>query len=94
MVALGHGMGYVVLLLAYSLCARRLVLVEGEEVSEKSVAYWSISLDTECPSCGKDFDLIELDSFRESSVNPLDRTKDYEITCPHCEHEYLLDLEY
>ena len=33
MVALGHGMGYVVLLLAYSICARYLVLVEGEEVS-------------------------------------------------------------
>lgn len=34
MVALGHGMGYLVRLLAYSLCARSLVLVEGEEVSE------------------------------------------------------------
>jgi hypothetical protein len=33
MVALGHGVGYMVRLLAYSICARRLVLVEGEEVS-------------------------------------------------------------
>ena len=34
MVALGNGMGYLVRLLAYSVCARRLVFVEGEEVSE------------------------------------------------------------
>lgn len=63
-------------------------------MSDKPVAYWSIRLDTECPSCLAEFDLIDLDSFRESNVNPLDRTKDYEATCPHCEHEYLLDLEY
>ena len=32
MVALGYGVGDVVRLMAYSICARRLVLVEGEEV--------------------------------------------------------------
>jgi hypothetical protein len=63
-------------------------------VSDKPVAYWSISLDTECPACNAEFDLIDLDSFRESSVNPLDRVEGYETTCPHCEHEYLLALEY
>jgi DNA-directed RNA polymerase subunit RPC12/RpoP len=63
-------------------------------VSDKPVAYWSISLDTECPECKAEFDLIDLDSFRESSVNPLDRVEGYEATCPHCEHEYLLALEY
>lgn len=64
------------------------------EMSEKPVAYWSIRLDTECPSCNAEFDLIDLDSFRESSINPLDRVQGYEITCPHCEYEYLIDLEY
>lgn len=87
-------MGHLVDLLALPLHSGCLVLVEGEEVSEKNVAYWSISLDTDCPSCGKYFDLIDIDSFRESRVKPLDRVQGYEIECPHCEHECLLDLEY
>ena len=63
-------------------------------MSDNPVAYWSIRLDTECPECQAEFDLIDLDSFKESSISPLDRVKGYEITCPHCEAEYLLDLEF
>ena len=37
MVALGYGVGYLVRLLAYSLCARYLVLVEGEEVKKSKL---------------------------------------------------------
>jgi len=57
-------------------------------------AYWSISLDAECPECGKDFDLIDSDEFRESSIKPLERYIGYEATCPHCEHEFLMNLEF
>lgn len=63
-------------------------------MSDKPVAFWFVRLDTECPVCNAEFDLAELESFRESGINPLDRVKDYEITCPRCEHEYILDLEY
>jgi C4-type Zn-finger protein len=63
-------------------------------MSDKPVAYWSITLDAECPSCKADFDLIEDDGFRECGINPLERASGYEATCPHCEHEFLVDLEF
>lgn len=63
-------------------------------MSDKNVAFWSIQLHAECPSCKAEFDLIDQDSFRESGVDPLGRVKDYEVTCPRCEHEFLADLEY
>lgn len=64
----------------------------------KSTATWSISLDTECPSCGHGFDMVCSDSFRESGIDPIengtDRSKDVDAYCPECGHEFTVDLEY
>jgi hypothetical protein len=66
----------------------------GGAVMSNHPATWSISLDTECPECQKGFDLTDQDSFRESGINPLERTTGYEATCPECKHEFLVDLEF
>lgn len=59
-----------------------------------NVAFWSISLDVECPNRKTNFDLVESDDFRESGINPLDRARGYEAACPLCKHEFLVDLEF
>ncbi len=57
-------------------------------------ATWSISLDLNCPKCNEQIDLIDDDSFKESGINPLERAHGYETSCPHCEYEFLVDLEF
>ena len=63
-----------------------------------TTATWSISLDTECPECEHDFDLICVEGFREAGIDPIehgtDRSKGVEVTCPGCFHEFTVDLEY
>jgi len=60
------------------------------------VACWSFSLDIECPKCGHDLDLVENDDFwdgRPNSFNIL-HSKDEDIICPECDHEFVCDFEY
>ena len=73
---------------------RALDLPGGAMTDQVNVAFWSISLDVECPNCKTDFDLVESDVFRESGINPLERARGYEATCPICKHEFLVDLEF
>ena len=65
----------------------------------KHYATWSISLDTSCPKCEHDFDMLDDgDWWCESSIQPIenmtDRTRGVETTCPECGHEFTVDLEY
>ena len=65
----------------------------------KNHATWSISLDVECPSCEHYFDMLEGDDFwHNNQLKPIEHgteaSRDVEATCPECEHEFLVDLEY
>lgn len=63
-------------------------------------AVWDISLDTTCPQCDHDFDLVNYHEtyLWDSGVKPLengtDKTRDCELTCPNCKHEFTVDFEY
>lgn len=64
------------------------------------IAFWSISLDTDCPKCSYDFNILNTDSdfWVNSSIEPIEhdtkKTKEYEVTCPECSHEFLVDFTY
>ena len=61
-------------------------------------AQWSISLDCTCPNCDKDFDLLDFHRNMFEGIDPLEvdtpSTKNIEITCRDCKHEFTVDFEY
>jgi ribosomal protein S27E len=69
-------------------------------MTEKLMATWSIRLDTECPACKEDIDLLSADSFWECNekLMPIEhntpRSTGMEVGCPKCGHEFKVDLEY
>lgn len=68
----------------------------------KPTAFLDWSLDTECPHCGREVDLVKYDSDHgDSSIakmiftNRWDALADWEIECQHCQKEFKLDgVEY
>lgn len=65
----------------------------------KIYATWSLSLDCECPACKEDVDLLRADFWdgRESMQaceHNTEASRDVEVLCPECGHEFKVDLEY
>lgn len=60
-----------------------------------AIAWLDWSLDIQCPKCGEYTDLADGDddSVYSSAVfnNNWDAVKGHEVTCRHCEHEFILD---
>jgi endogenous inhibitor of DNA gyrase (YacG/DUF329 family) len=67
-------------------------------MTEPILATWSLSLDCECPKCGKDVDLLRTDDFWDSGLQACetctDRSNDLEVSCPECGHEFVVECEY
>jgi len=64
-----------------------------------TTAQWFLSLDTYCPKCESAFDLLDDSEFWHNSglqacENHTDKSRGVEVVCPHCEHEFTVDLEY
>jgi hypothetical protein len=69
------------------------------DATAKHTATWSISLDTECPKCGEEFDMLCTTDFWEDNHFELcehgtEQTENVDAYCPHCDHEFKVDLEY
>ena len=66
---------------------------------KKTTATWFITLDTECPHCNEDIDILEIPDIWERvnfdiGEHNTESSKDVKILCPECEEEFLIDLEY
>lgn len=66
-----------------------------------NLATWNITLDTSCPVCEKDFDMLDVDDDfwhnhhgMHACETGSDRAKNVETKCPKCGHEFTVDLEY
>jgi ribosomal protein S27E len=62
-------------------------------------ATWSITLDTECPACKEDVNLLDGPDFWDGHrfdvpEHGTERTKGVKVVCPECEHAFTVDLEY
>jgi phage FluMu protein Com len=68
--------------------------------TENVKASWSISLDCKCPACKIKFDVLRLAAqpVQSGSMVPLEvdtvASRDIEVKCPACDHEFLVDCEY
>jgi ribosomal protein S27E len=68
-------------------------------MSETLTATWCISLDTRCPNCHHDFDIVnDLDDFGDRGIKPLEtrtaKAENVEVQCPACVHEFSVTLDY
>ena len=62
-------------------------------------ATWHVSLDCECPKCGEDVDLLSYADFFDGRTIQIAEhntpaTKDMEVVCPKCGHEFTVDCEW
>ncbi|CNF25221.1 Uncharacterised protein [Yersinia nurmii] len=65
----------------------------------KIYAKWEIQLHVTCPKCQERFDMMDDDDFRcDASLEPLESdtnaTRDVDVICPDCEHEFTVDFYY
>lgn len=65
----------------------------------KVTATWSLSLDCDCPGCGEYVDLLCYPDFwggRSLDIceHRTDRSRNVEVICPDCGHEFTAELDY
>lgn len=61
-------------------------------------ARWSVYLDSDCPSCGQDVNLLDHPEFWDGRQldlceNGTERSKNVKVCCPRCSEEFTVDLE-
>ena len=62
-------------------------------------ATWIVELNCTCPSCDEYIDLLDYADFWDGrALNVAEtctsRSRDVEVVCPLCDHEFLVDCEY
>lgn len=63
------------------------------EINE--IASWTIELNITCPSCKKHVDLTDQPEFWECFPGHIEdhlESKDNEVCCPECGHEFICDF--
>lgn len=60
-------------------------------------AYWSLSLDVECPWCDHYFDIVhQWSQYGEwpNGLEPIEHPREVEATCPECGSEFECETGY
>ena len=62
-------------------------------------ASWRVELNCDCPACGEYVDLLSGDGFwdgRKLDIpeHDTDNSRDMEVCCPECGHEFKVDCEW
>lgn len=63
-------------------------------------ANWRVELNTECPDCEEDVDLLDDADFWDGRYDldlcehDTDRSHDIEVQCPECGYAFKVDLTY
>jgi hypothetical protein len=65
----------------------------------KVTAYWCIELNCTCPNCNEYVNLLNYCDFwdgrkLEIAENNTDRSRNIEVICPECDHEFEVDCHY
>ena len=64
-----------------------------------TTATWTVELNCECPACHEYVDVLEYPDFwdgrhLEIAEHGTDRSKDVEVICPNCDHEFTVFCEW
>jgi len=62
-------------------------------------ATWTIELNSQCPGCGDYVNLLDYDDFwdgRQLAVaeNSTENSRNLQVNCPNCNHEFIVDCDY
>jgi Zn finger protein HypA/HybF involved in hydrogenase expression len=62
-------------------------------------AIWTVELNCTCPNCDKSVDLLDYPDFWDCrhldiAENGTERSKNVDVICPECDHEFTVDCEY
>jgi 5-methylcytosine-specific restriction endonuclease McrA len=73
--------------------------VSAPPTAKTVAATWALELNCYCPGCGKYVDLLEVDCFWcDRTLQPCEhgtpKSRNVEVMCPKCDHEFTVDLEY
>ena len=67
----------------------------------KNKATWIVELNADCPNCKEYVNLLDYLEFWDEKYfqlniaeNGTDRSKDVNVVCPECNHDFTVDLEY
>ena len=68
-------------------------------MSDIIIATWEISLDVMCPRCKNHIDLLQIDEFLiaggfQIGETRTPATRDVEVHCTECGHEFKVDFEF
>ena len=64
------------------------------DATELVAAQWYIHLETECPKCKHDFDILRTNHDIFHDMEPLVREEIQDVVCPKCKHEFNVKAEY
>lgn len=73
--------------------------VTTENEMANVTAIWTVELNCVCPECEEHVDLLDYADFwdeRQLEVpeHGTERSRDVEVVCPECGHEFTVDCEY
>ena len=62
-------------------------------------ATWTVTLNCDCPACKEYVDLLNYSDFWDGRKLDIpehgtDRTKNVEVVCPECNHDFTVELDY
>ncbi len=68
------------------------------EAKTNPTAAWAINLYCDCPACGDFVDLLAAPGFWDGrrltfGEHDTERTRNMDVTCPECSHDFRVDLE-
>ena len=72
----------------------------GNEGVPVIFATWSIALNCDCPACKEFVNLLDYADFWDCHTHlkiaehGTERSRNVEVNCPDCGHDFIVDLEY
>lgn len=62
------------------------------------IATWMVELNCHCPKCGEYVNLLDYIFWEMNEMqipeSGTDRSRNVEVKCPECSHDFLIDCEY
>jgi phage FluMu protein Com len=72
---------------------------QGSFAAPSGSARWSVSLDCDCPKCGKHVNLLDAPDFWDGRTlnipeHGTENSDNLEVRCPECDHEFNVCCEW
>jgi ribosomal protein S27E len=72
---------------------------KGKKMPNRT-ATWIVALNSQCPGCGDYVNLLDYDDFWDNHPrltipeNNTENSRNMDVNCPNCNHEFIVDCDY